>query len=77
MEGNKWKAAFRLKEGLYKPLVMQFGLINVLVTFQKQINSVLGEYLDEFIIAYLDDIIIYLESKEKYRKYIKWVLKRL
>ena len=45
--------------------------------FQKQINSVLGEHLDEFIIVYLNNIIIYLKSKEEYREHIKWVLKRL
>jgi len=38
---------------------------------------VLGEHLDEFIMVYLDDIIIYLNSKEEYKKYIKWVLQRL
>jgi len=56
---------------------MQFRLINVLVIFQKQINSVLGEYLNKFIIAYLNNIIIYLESKKEHKEYIKWVLKRL
>ena len=56
---------------------MQFGLINVPATFQKRINSVLREHLDEFIIAYLDDIIIYFNSKEEHFKYIKWVLQRL
>ena len=45
---------------------MQFGLINILATFQKKINSILGEYLDEFIIAYLDNIIIYFNSKEEH-----------
>jgi len=59
---------------LYKPLVMQFRFTNTLVIFQRQINSVLGEHLDEFIIAYLDNIIIYLNSKEEHEKYIKWVL---
>jgi len=39
--------------------------------FQKQINSVLREHLDEFIIAYLNDIIIYLESKEEHREHVK------
>jgi len=38
---------------------------------------VLGEHLDKFIIVYLDDIIIYLNSEEEYKKYIKWVLQRL
>jgi hypothetical protein len=45
---------------------MQFRLINILAIFQKRINSVLGEYLDKFIIAYLDDIIIYFNSKEEH-----------
>jgi len=35
---------------------------------------VLGEYLDEFIMAYLDNIIIYLNSEEEHEKYIEWVL---
>ena len=37
----------------------------------------LGEYLDEFIIAYLNNIIIYSNNKEEYFKYIKQVLQRL
>jgi len=39
--------------------------------FQKRINSILGEHLDEFIMVYLNDIIIYLENKEEHREYIK------
>jgi len=38
---------------------------------------VLGEYLDEFVMAYLDNIIIYLDSEEEYKKYVEWVLQRL
>jgi len=53
---------------------MQFRFTNALVTFQRWINSVLGEHLNKFVIAYLDDIIIYLNSEEEHRKYIKWVL---
>ena len=56
---------------------MQFRLINVPTIFQKRINSVLGEYLDEFIITYLDNIIIYSNSKEEHFQYIKQVLQRL
>ena len=56
---------------------MQFGLINTPVTFQKRINSVLGEHLNEFIIVYLNNIIIYLISEEEHGEYIKWVLKKL
>ena len=56
---------------------MQFGLINAPVIFQKRINSVLGEYLDEFIIAYLDNIIIYFNCEKEHFQYIKQVLQRL
>jgi len=37
----------------------------------------LGEYLDKFVMVYLNNIIIYLNSKEEYRKYVEWVLQRL
>ena len=56
---------------------MQFKFINTLAIFQKRINSVLEEYLDEFIITYLDNIIIYSNSKKEYFQYIKQVLQRL
>jgi len=38
---------------------------------------VLKEHLDEFVMAYLNNIIIYLNSEEEHEKYIKWVLQRL
>src|ERR1700722_4895186 len=56
---------------------MQFGLTNALAIFLKRINSILGEHLNKFVIVYLNNIIIYLISKEEYGEYIKWVLKRL
>ena len=37
----------------------------------------LGEYLNEFVIVYLNDIIIYSDLEKEYEKHIKWVLKRL
>ena len=56
---------------------MQFGFINIPTTFQKRINSVLGEHLNEFIIAYLNNIIIYFNSEEEHFQYIKQILQRL
>ena len=53
---------------------MQFKLINILAIFQKRINSMLGEYLNKFIIVYLNIIIIYFNSEEEHFKYVKWVL---
>ena len=51
--------------------------MNILAIFQKRINSVLGEHLDKFIIAYLDNIIIYFNSKKEHFQYIEQVLQRL
>ncbi len=45
--------------------------------FQKRINYILGEHLDNFIMVYFNNIIIYLNSEKEYKEYIKWVLKRL
>ena len=56
---------------------MQFKLINILAIFQKRINSMLEKHLDKFIIAYLNNIIIYSNNKEEHFKYIKQVLQRL
>jgi hypothetical protein len=50
---------------------MQFGLINAPATFQKRINNVLGEHLNEFVIVYLDNIIIYLISKEEHGEHVE------
>jgi len=50
---------------------MQFRLINVLATFQKCINNILREYLDEFVMAYLNNNIIYLITKEEYGEHVK------
>src|ERR1700677_3603580 len=56
---------------------MQFRFMNTPAIFQRRINYILKEYLDDFIMAYLDDIIIYLNSEEEYKEYIKWVLRKL
>ena len=56
---------------------MQFRLINTLATFQKRINNILKEYLDKFVMVYLNNIIIYLITKEEHGEYIKQVLRRL
>ena len=57
--GEEWKTAFRTRYGLYEYMVMPFGLTNVPATCQEMINDTLREYLDVFVIAYLDDILVY------------------
>jgi hypothetical protein len=64
--GDEWKTAFGTKYGLYEYLVMPFGLTYAPASFQRWMNEVLSDYLDVFCIAYLDDIIIYLDNIEQH-----------
>ena len=45
--------------------------------FRSRINYILEEYLDDFVIVYLDNIIIYLNSEKEYKEYVEWVLSKL
>ena len=56
---------------------MPFGLTNGPALFQRYINNTLIGYLDEFYSAYVNDILIYSDSKEEYEKHVRLVLGRL
>lgn len=56
---------------------MPFSLTNAPATYQEMVNDALRECLNDFAIAYLDDILVYLNNLEEYRRHIKEVLQRL
>ncbi|KAG0486803.1 hypothetical protein HPP92_008898 [Vanilla planifolia] len=58
---NKWdtNTTFRTQKGLYKYLLMPFILRNALTSFMLLLNDHLQSYIDDFIMVYLDDILIY------------------
>jgi len=56
---------------------MPFGLKNAPATFQRLINDMLREYLDDFVITYLDDILIYSDDLETHREHVRKVLAKL
>ncbi len=56
---------------------MLFELKNVLVTFQRLINNMLREYLDDFVITYLNDILIYSDDLEMHCSHVHKVLRKL
>jgi len=74
---KEWKITFCTRYKLYKYTIMLFELTNVSTTCQKIINNILRQYLNQFVIAYLDDIIIYLKILKKYVSYIFKILKYL
>ncbi|KAH0609353.1 uncharacterized protein H6S33_012839 [Morchella sextelata] len=76
-EGDEWKTAFRTRYGHFEYTVMPFGLVNAPATFQDWINDILRPYLDQFVTAYLDDILIYSETLSEHKEHIQKVPKVL
>ena len=68
---DKWKAAFRTNRGLYEPLVMFFGLMNSLATFQTMMDGVFEDLISEgVVVVYLDDILIFTKTLEEHWKVV-------
>ena len=77
-EGDEWKTAFRTRYGHFEYLVMPFGLCNAPASFQSYINDALREYLDDFCIAYMDDVLVYSKGTlEEHVQQVRKVLQRL
>jgi hypothetical protein len=75
---EKWKIAFRTRFGLYEWNVMPFGLSNASSAFQRYINWVLRNILDDFVTAYADDILIYSSGNfEDHRQKVQNILQKL
>lgn len=61
-EKEEWEIAFKTQYGPLKYQVMLFSLSNTSASFQAYINKILAEKLDNFVIVYLDDIMIYTDE---------------
>jgi RNase H-like domain found in reverse transcriptase/Reverse transcriptase (RNA-dependent DNA polymerase) len=86
-EGDEWKAAFIMNEGLFEPTVMFFRLTNSPATFQTMMNSIFAnEIAEKWLTVYMDDMAIHthrldLETEEqhvqRHRTYVKRILAKL
>ena len=56
---------------------MSFGLTNAPATFSRLMNSIFMEYLDKFVVVYLDDILIYLKNEQDHAEHLRLVLEKL
>ncbi|CAL9018650.1 unnamed protein product [Prunus brigantina] len=76
-EEDTWKTAFKTKQGLFEWLVMPFGLCNAPATFIRLMNEVLRSYIDDFVIVYLDDILVFSPTWEEHLIHVEKLLETL
>jgi hypothetical protein len=68
------KIAFILRYGQYEFTVMSFGLTNALAYFMYMMNKIFMEYLDKFVMVFIDDILVYSRSEEEHEGHLHFVL---
>jgi hypothetical protein len=71
------KTAFSTRYGLYEFIVMSFGLTNAPAYFKNLMNKVFMEYLDRFVVVFINDILFYSKSDSDHEEHMRLVLQKL
>ncbi|KAL0534336.1 hypothetical protein IC582_028626 [Cucumis melo] len=76
-DGDVPKTAFRSRYGHYEFVVMSFGLTNAPAVFMDLMNKVFREFLDTFVIVFIEDILIYSKTEAEHEEHLRMVLQTL
>ena len=69
--------AFVTRYGLYEYTVLPLGLCNALSTFQRLMNDIMGEYIDDFVLVYLDDVLVFSTTEHEHEHHLRLVFQKL
>ncbi len=72
-EGDEWKIIFWICSNHFEYVVMPFGLTNAFIVFQHLMNDVFHEYLDNFVVFYINGIFIFSKNMEEYEQNVRLV----
>lgn len=76
-EGDEAKTAFRTRYGHFEFLVLPFGLTNAPGTFMHLMHETFRQHLDDFVLVFLDDILIFSRTLEEHERHVRQVLDTL
>jgi hypothetical protein len=71
------KTTFHTRYGLYEYTVMSFGLTNSPAYAMYLMNKVFMEYLDKFVVVFIDDILVYSKTEKEHEEHLRLVLEKL
>ena len=77
-EGDKWKAAFTIPEGLFELAIIFFRLTNSSITFQTMMNKILWNLINTGkMVSFINDVIIGIEREKGHDKLVEEMVRRL